>query len=83
MIDILVSFDENTANLEKLLNDKKRLKVSELLVWKEKADDIIGVELDSFVEFLMSTYMKKTTLFSFTMKSLREAMVSWAKYENL
>ena len=83
MIDILVSFDENTANLEKLLNEKKRLKVSELLVWKEKADDIIGVELDSFVEFLMSTYMKKTTLFSFTMKSLREAMVSWAKYENL
>jgi len=83
LIDILVSFDENTANLEKLLNDKKRLKVSELLVWKEKADDIIGVELDSFVEFLMSTYMKKTTLFSFTMKSLREAMVSWAKYENL
>ena len=83
MIDILVSFDENTANLEKLLNEKKRLKVSELLVWKETADDIIGVELDSFVEFLMSTYMKKTTLFSFTMKSLREAMVSWAKYENL
>lgn len=69
--------------MEKLLNDKKRLKVSEILVWKEKADDIIGVELDSFVEFLMNTFMKKTTVFSFTMKTLREAMVSWAKYENL
>jgi len=69
--------------LEKLLNDKKRLKVSEILVWKEKADDIIGVELDSFIEFLMNTFMKKTTVFSFTMKTLREAMVSWAKYENL
>lgn len=67
MIDILISFDENTGLLEKLLNEKKRLKVSEILVWKEKADDIIGVELDSFVDFLMNIYMKKKTVFSFTM----------------
>jgi len=67
LIDILISFDENTGLLEKLLNEKKRLKVSEILVWKEKADDIIGVELDSFVDFLMNIYMKKKTVFSFTM----------------
>ena len=57
--------------------------MSEILVWKEKADDIIGVELDSFIEFLMETYMKKTTVFSFTMSTLRDALVSWTKYENL
>jgi len=59
------------------------LKVSEILVWKEKADDIIGIELDSFVDFLMNIYMKKTTVFSFSMKTLRDAMVSWSKYENM
>jgi len=59
------------------------LKVSEILVWKEKADDIIGIELDSFIDFLMNVYMKKTTVFSFTMKTLRESLVSWAKFENL
>ena len=59
------------------------MKVSEILVWKEKADDIIGIELDSFIDFLMNVYMKKTTVFSFTMKTLRESLVSWAKFENL
>ena len=65
------------------MNDKKRLKISEIFVWQEKANDIIGTELDSFADFLQNTYLKKTTKFSFSMRELREAMVSWAKYENL
>jgi hypothetical protein len=45
-VEILVAFDENEANLTKLLNDKKRLKISEIFVFMEKANDIIGTELD-------------------------------------
>ena len=52
------------------MNEKKRLKISEIFVWQEKANDIIGTEMDSFVDFLQNIYLKKTTKFSFSMREL-------------
>ena len=52
-------------------------------MWQDKADDIIGEPLDSFTYFMANTYLKKTTKFSFTMRELRQAIVSWCKYENM
>jgi len=65
------------------MNDKKRLKISEIFVWQEKANDIVGIELDSFVDFIQNVYLKKKTKFSFDMKELWDCLCSWTKYENL
>lgn len=65
------------------MNSEGRLKIYDIFIWKEKADDIIGEELDEFAQFIGDTYSKKKAKFSFTMKELRAALVSWMKYENL
>lgn len=83
LLDILQGYDENTENLKKLMNKKERLNISEIIVWKDKADDIIGEELDHFVNFMQTTYLKKKTKYSFSMKELRDAICSWVKYENM
>jgi len=50
------TFIINEEKLRLLMSDqeKQTLKVSDLIVFKDKADDIIGIELDSFIEFLIN-----------------------------
>lgn len=59
------------------------MKIFDVIIWKDKADDIIGEDLEIFVDFLANFYKKKTTIYSYSMRELREALVSWTKYENL
>ena len=82
LVDVITGFDENIENLKKLMNHREnRLHVKDLIVWQDKADDIIGEPLDHFTHFLANTYLKKITKQSYNMKELREAMVAWAKWK--
>ena len=60
-----------------------KVKVSDIFIWRDRADDIIGYEMDPFVHFMQNTYLKKKTIFSVTMKQLRQALVTWMKFENI
>lgn len=71
LVEVLHGFDENLEELKKLMNHREnRLHVKDLIVWMDKADDIIGEPLEGFVLFLQNTYLKKITKHSYSMKEL-------------
>ncbi len=80
---ILEAFDTNPEELKKLMNEDNTLKVNDINVWKDKADDIIGEDLEEFQKFLCETYSKKQDKYAFKFRPLRDALCAWCKYENL
>lgn len=50
------AFIVNEDKLKELMSDveKQTLLVNDLIVFKKKADDIVGFELDSFIEYLIN-----------------------------
>ena len=82
-MEIVKEFDNNEAKLKELMNKKGRLAVSDINVWREKADDIVGESLDKFSEYIAYQNDRRTTIFSFDMSTLRATLVKWVVYENL
>ncbi len=54
------TFMINEEKLKSLMSDKEKTKLLavDLVVFKDKADDIIGIELDSFITFLINNQNK-------------------------
>ena len=50
------TFVINEEKLKQLMSNKEKLKLlaGDLVVFKDKADDIIGVELDSYITYLVN-----------------------------
>ena len=66
------TFVLNEDKIKLLMSDQENLKLyaGDLIVFKDKADDIIGVELDNFIQFLINNTNKSKPHIKF--KSLQK-----------
>ena len=58
------SFIVNEQKIQALMTDKEKMKLSvaDLIVFKDKAEDLIGIELESFIQYLINNQDKSKHL---------------------
>jgi hypothetical protein len=81
LLEIIRSFKNNQEALGKLLRKDHRLPVEDLIVFKDKADDIIGYELNSFVDFVSNKYSLNKTKFMLNWDTIMDALYKWAAFQ--
>eukprot|EP00347_Sterkiella_histriomuscorum_P016688 403352238 len=77
------TFVINEDKIQALMSDqdKMTLKASDLIVFKDKADDIIGIELDSYIQFLINDpTQKKKSRRVFTYKHIKQQFMKWLEW---
>ncbi|CDW77792.1 UNKNOWN [Stylonychia lemnae] len=77
------TFIINEDKIRALMSDQEKqiLKVSDLIIFKDKADDIIGVELDSYIEFLINHTLQKKAKRQFSFKELKNNFLYWLDHQ--
>lgn len=79
--EVISSFKKNQEAIEKLFKTGGKLSIEDLIVFKDKADDVVGYELDEFISFLSSKYSLKKTKFSLNWNNISEALQEWAVFQ--
>lgn len=55
--------------------------MEDLIVFKDKADDVIGYELDEFVNFLSKKYSLAKTKYSLNWENITQALKEWSVFQ--
>ncbi|CAI2373136.1 unnamed protein product [Moneuplotes crassus] len=81
LLEIKASFEKNRGAVEALFKEGKKLYIEDLIVFKDRADDVVGYELDEFISFLSSKYSLKKTKFSLNWESIMGALNEWVIFQ--
>jgi hypothetical protein len=76
--DIIQSFKKHKDKLADLLRDGQKLVVEDLIVFKDKADDVIGYELDEFANYLSTRHSIGKTKYWLKWEEILAALQNWA-----
>ena len=82
ILEIIDSVKEHKDKIKRFLKDDKLL-IENLVVFKDKLDDITGTEMDSFVEYVSTCHIRKKDKFCLSWNELWKILVfDWPIWEN-
>lgn len=79
--EIIHSFEKNQEAILGLFKDGNKLHVEDLIVFKDKADDVLGYELDDFISYLSRKYSLAKTKFSLHWEDITQALQEWSVFQ--
>lgn len=81
LIEIIQSFKSHEKALAPFLRDGNKLAIEDLIVFKDKADDVIGYELDEFIAYLSRKYSLAKTKHTLKWDEILKALQEWAAFQ--
>ena len=83
LLEIIHSFEKNKDQICKLFQDGQSLRIEDLIVFKDKADDIIGHELEEFALYLSRKYSLVKSKHSIKYSELVRALKKWSVHHSI